>query len=99
MHDPRDRRRDAGLIQGEIEGPATCYCLSADGLRWLARPSCSLGVVLVGPEEGELIPEPGPGWQKPFSAYRTWFHWPNSRRFLGVVRGSSCQGAGKRQFI
>ncbi|MCJ7678930.1 MAG: metalloregulator ArsR/SmtB family transcription factor [Anaerolineales bacterium] len=27
--------REAGLIEGEIEGPATCYCLSADGLRWL----------------------------------------------------------------
>jgi ArsR family transcriptional regulator len=27
--------REAGLIQGEIEGPATCYCLDADGLRWL----------------------------------------------------------------
>jgi ArsR family transcriptional regulator len=27
--------RDAGLIQGEIEGPATCYCLDPDGLRWL----------------------------------------------------------------
>jgi len=38
--------REAGLIQGEIEGPATCYCISAEGLqflktqiaRWL--PSC-----------------------------------------------------------
>ncbi len=27
--------RDAGLIQGEIEGPATCYCLAPDGLHWL----------------------------------------------------------------
>jgi ArsR family transcriptional regulator, arsenate/arsenite/antimonite-responsive transcriptional repressor len=27
--------RGAGLIQGEIEGPATCYCLNPDGLRWL----------------------------------------------------------------
>jgi ArsR family transcriptional regulator len=27
--------REAGLIQGEVEGPATCYCLDPDGFRWL----------------------------------------------------------------
>ncbi|MGD0611335.1 MAG: metalloregulator ArsR/SmtB family transcription factor [Anaerolineales bacterium] len=27
--------REAGLIQGEIEGPATCYCLNQEGFRWL----------------------------------------------------------------
>lgn len=27
--------REAGLIRGEIEGPATCYCLDAEGFRWL----------------------------------------------------------------
>jgi ArsR family transcriptional regulator len=27
--------REAGLIAGEIEGPATCYCLELDGIRWL----------------------------------------------------------------
>lgn len=27
--------REAGLIEGEIDGPATCYCLDADGIRWL----------------------------------------------------------------
>jgi ArsR family transcriptional regulator, arsenate/arsenite/antimonite-responsive transcriptional repressor len=27
--------REAGLIQGEIEGPATNYCLDQNGLRWL----------------------------------------------------------------
>jgi ArsR family transcriptional regulator len=27
--------RQAGLIRGEIEGPATCYCLDEDGLRFL----------------------------------------------------------------
>ena len=27
--------REAGLIQGEIEGPATCYCLDPKGLSWL----------------------------------------------------------------
>ena len=27
--------REAGLIHGEIEGPATCYCLDPDGIQWL----------------------------------------------------------------
>ena len=27
--------REAGLIEGELEGPATCYCLSETGVRWL----------------------------------------------------------------
>jgi len=27
--------REAGLIQGEIEGPATCYCLDSEGITWL----------------------------------------------------------------
>lgn len=27
--------KEAGLIRGEIEGPATCYCLDADNIRWL----------------------------------------------------------------
>lgn len=27
--------REAGLIDGEIEGPATCYCISASGLQFL----------------------------------------------------------------
>lgn len=27
--------REVGLIRGEIEGPATCYCLDPDGVRWL----------------------------------------------------------------
>lgn len=26
--------RDAGLICGTIEGPATCYCLCEEGLAW-----------------------------------------------------------------
>ena len=40
--------RSAGLIEGEIEGPATCYCISAEGLRFLKTqierwlPSCCL---------------------------------------------------------
>lgn len=27
--------REAGLIAGEFEGPATCYCLNTEGIRWL----------------------------------------------------------------
>lgn len=27
--------RQAGLIDGEVEGPATCYCISAEGMRFL----------------------------------------------------------------
>lgn len=27
--------REAGLIRGEIEGPATCYCLDPEGIQWL----------------------------------------------------------------
>jgi ArsR family transcriptional regulator len=27
--------REAGLISGEVEGPATCYCLNQDNIRWL----------------------------------------------------------------
>lgn len=43
--------REAGLIQGEIEGPATCYCLNLEAFCWLKdqfenwladyNPSCS----------------------------------------------------------
>jgi ArsR family transcriptional regulator, arsenate/arsenite/antimonite-responsive transcriptional repressor len=27
--------REAGLIAGEVEGPATCYCISAAGVQFL----------------------------------------------------------------
>lgn len=27
--------REAGLIRGEIEGPATCYCLNPESFTWL----------------------------------------------------------------
>lgn len=27
--------REAGLVRGEIEGPATCYCLDPEAFRWL----------------------------------------------------------------
>jgi ArsR family transcriptional regulator len=31
--------KDVGLIQGTIQGPATCYCLDGEGLAWL-REQC-----------------------------------------------------------
>lgn len=41
--------REAGLIRGEIEGQATCYCLNPAGIRWLKEqiegwlPQCCAG--------------------------------------------------------
>jgi len=32
--------REAGLIHGEIDGPATCYCLDAENIRWLKEQIC-----------------------------------------------------------
>jgi ArsR family transcriptional regulator len=29
--------REAGLIRGEVEGPATCYCLDPEGFSWLKQ--------------------------------------------------------------
>jgi hypothetical protein len=29
--------KDSGLILGEIEGPATCYCLDQEGFSWLKQ--------------------------------------------------------------
>jgi ArsR family transcriptional regulator, arsenate/arsenite/antimonite-responsive transcriptional repressor len=52
--------REAGLIQGEIEGPATCYCINPVGVRWLKEqverwlPACCEPreqLVLSGPEK------------------------------------------------
>jgi ArsR family transcriptional regulator, arsenate/arsenite/antimonite-responsive transcriptional repressor len=49
--------REAGLIQGEIEGPATCYCVNPAGVRWLKEqiegwlPDCC--------EMGEWITQDG----------------------------------------
>lgn len=40
--------REAGLVQGEIEGPATCYCLDPQGIRWLKD------------QIGNWLPEPTP---------------------------------------
>lgn len=32
--------REAGLIRGEIEGPATCYCLDTENIRWFKEQVC-----------------------------------------------------------
>lgn len=29
--------KDAGLVRGEVEGAATCYCLNQDTIDWLKR--------------------------------------------------------------
>ncbi len=45
--------REAGLIIGEIEGPATCYCLNPEGISWLKDqisrwlPECCPGGIIV----------------------------------------------------
>jgi ArsR family transcriptional regulator len=36
------RLREAGLIRGEIEGPATCYCIDDENLAWLKREIADL---------------------------------------------------------
>jgi ArsR family transcriptional regulator len=41
--------REAGLIKGELEGPATCYCLDPAGFSWLKEQ--------VGNWLPEFIPE------------------------------------------
>jgi DNA-binding PadR family transcriptional regulator len=33
--------RQAGLIQGEIEGPATCYCIDPAGVQWLKEQTAA----------------------------------------------------------
>jgi ArsR family transcriptional regulator, arsenate/arsenite/antimonite-responsive transcriptional repressor len=48
--------RDAGLIKGEIEGPATNYCLNEQGVRWLKEqienwlPGCCEEPIKVKPD-------------------------------------------------
>ncbi len=54
--------REAGLIRGEIEGPATCYCVNPEGVRWLKEqieswlPACcepgTMLLELVGKAKG-----------------------------------------------
>ncbi len=52
--------REAGLIRGEIEGPATCYCLNEAGIRWLKEQiegwlaGCCAASQRIAPAEIEL---------------------------------------------
>ena len=51
--------REAGLISGEIDGPATCYCLNPEGIRFLKEqiegwlPNCCAPVQLINPSNIE----------------------------------------------
>ena len=49
--------RQAGLIQGEIEGPATCYCLDPAGIRWLKEQIESWLPGCCAPAKGVTLPE------------------------------------------
>ena len=58
--------REAGLIEGEISGPATCYCIDVQGVRWLKEqierwlPECCAPEVSWGfPSEREDQRQPG----------------------------------------
>jgi ArsR family transcriptional regulator len=59
--------REAGLIEGETEGPATCYCLSEAGVRWLKEqiegwlPGCCGPGDLVAPLKLKLDSGKGQG--------------------------------------
>jgi ArsR family transcriptional regulator, arsenate/arsenite/antimonite-responsive transcriptional repressor len=46
---------EAGLIQGEIEGPATCYCLNPEGFRWLKEQIGNWLPECCAPESTPLI--------------------------------------------
>ena len=45
--------KDAGLIRGEIEGPATCYCLDTKNLRWLKDRNRKLAAGLLPMKNGQ----------------------------------------------
>ncbi len=46
--------KEAGLIQGEIEGPATCYCLDPEGIAWFRSTIAQyLSGVELGTPEGQ----------------------------------------------
>lgn len=54
--------REAGLVSGEINGPATCYCVDPDGIRFLKEqieswlPDCCSPIQTIVPTKKE----PGP---------------------------------------
>ncbi len=54
--------REAGLIEGEIEGPATCYCVNVESIRWLKDrieswlPNCCEMTTAFGSQNEDKIP-------------------------------------------
>jgi len=34
--------KESGLVQGEVEGPKTCYCVNKDQLQWLLKTMTSV---------------------------------------------------------
>ena len=49
--------READLIRGEIEGPATCYCLNPGGILWLKEQiGCWLPNCCSAPSESPATP-------------------------------------------
>lgn len=59
--------REAGLVRGDIEGPATCYCLNTEGVRWLKEQiggwlpgCCGPAPSQLAQPETELIPPAPP---------------------------------------
>ncbi len=61
--------REAGLIQGEIEGPATCYCIDSAGVRWLKEqigcwlPGCCEPALQVLPPAIKRLPAHASPWE------------------------------------
>jgi ArsR family transcriptional regulator len=48
--------REAGLVQGEIEGPATCYCIDPAGLEWLRKQLGDwMGRIQFGPASPDVL--------------------------------------------
>jgi len=51
--------REAGLIHGEIEGTATCYCIDPDGIQFLKEqignwlPTCCTPIQIIFPPKNE----------------------------------------------
>jgi DNA-binding transcriptional ArsR family regulator len=50
--------KEAGLIRGEIEGPATCYCIDRAGIEWLQRQATRLVDALSAQVDGTACEVP-----------------------------------------
>lgn len=47
--------KEAGLILGEIEGPATCYCIDYENLEWFRQRAAEF---LISPVQPSFGPNP-----------------------------------------